>query len=101
MLTAKYLNKIKKIVLAQTQANTRAFIFGSSLTSKNFADVDIGILDKNIDDRTVQSIKDAFEESDIPYKIDLINFARADKTFQKKVLNGKILWLTQKKNLNS
>ena len=35
-----------------------------------------------------------FEKSNIPYKIDLLDFSKVDKNFKNKVKEEKIIWLT-------
>ena len=35
-----------------------------------------------------------FEKSNIPYKIDLVDFSKVDKNFKNKVKEEKIIWLT-------
>ncbi|MBU0981683.1 nucleotidyltransferase domain-containing protein [Patescibacteria group bacterium] len=69
------------------------FIFGSALKTKNFSDIDIAI--QNLKNpKALNQAKEALENSSIPYKIDLIDFDKTDKSFQTKILNQKILWLT-------
>jgi predicted nucleotidyltransferase len=94
----KYKNQIRKIIRTLATNNTRAFIFGSSVTSKNFDDVDIGIIDKKLDEKIIAMIKNTLEESTIPYNIDIVHLDKANKSFQSKVLKDKKEWLIRKRN---
>ena len=61
-----------------------AFIFGSAATRKmrRSSDIDIGIEGEKLSPQTYFSIKDEFEESDIPYTVDIVQFSRVDDRFK-------------------
>lgn len=103
MLKKKYQNQIKKIILNNLKGNikngnVKIFIFGSGVNDKKFNDIDVGIIGKNIDESKLSLIREDFDKSQIPYKIDLINFNQTDKKFRDKALKGKIIWLIPGKN---
>lgn len=62
-----------------------AFIFGSVATKKmrRSSDIDIGIEGEKLSSQTYFSIKDEFEESDIPYTVDIVQFSHVDERFKK------------------
>ena len=66
-----------------------AYIFGSRALNTHRPDSDLDIL---IDDHqkilpeTLTKINDDFEQSDIPYKIDLVIRSRIDEAFYQKIL---------------
>lgn len=63
-----------------------AFIFGSWTNgrSRKYSDIDIGIEGKSaIDFETLAKIKDKFEESDLPYSIDIVDFSYVSDEFKK------------------
>ncbi len=63
------------------------FAFGSRVTGKNkkLSDLDLFYLDE-IPNKVILELEEAFEESDIPFKIDLVNFKKCDTDFQDLIL---------------
>ena len=51
-------------------------IFGSRAngTSKPGSDIDLAIMNKGINSKTLLKLKSDFEESSLPYKVDLVDF---------------------------
>ena len=76
-------------------------LFGSMATHKEnqFSDIDIGILDiansSNFNSQ-LNKIKEALEEGQIPYKIDVVNLNLAKDEFKKIALKDKIIWHQKK-----
>ena len=61
------------------------FIFGSRATGggRKFSDIDIGIKSKKqIDSLLLSDIKEAFEESNIPYTVDVVDFSHVSDRFR-------------------
>ncbi|MFH1644775.1 MAG: nucleotidyltransferase domain-containing protein [bacterium] len=58
--------------------------FGSRVTgkSKKFSDLDI-CLKKNISDYDYEILKEKFENSDLPFKVDLVEYKRVSEAFKK------------------
>ncbi|MCD4812978.1 nucleotidyltransferase domain-containing protein [bacterium] len=94
MLKEKYINQIKTIFNQFCSPETKLFIFGSSVESDSFHDVDVGVLDCCPDGKTLTKLHDALEKSTIPYKIDVVDFNQVEPDFKEKILKGKILWIT-------
>lgn len=94
MIQEKYINKIKEIIgkNVSSENGARFFIFGSSVLSENFSDVDLGFLGALSDGQTVK-IREELEEAPIPYKFDLVDFNNVEESFRNKVLSEKIVWL--------
>lgn len=67
------------------------FAFGSRVTAKNkkFSDLDLFYLEE-IPNKVVLELEEAFEESDIPFTIDLVNFNKCDADFQELMLRNYI-----------
>ena len=71
----------------------KAFIFGSHVTGKNrkFSDIDLGIIGPiPLTPREYISIKNDLEESDLPYRVDLIDFMKVSDKFKQVSLNNTI-----------
>jgi len=79
-LTDKELSIIKKIL----EKYPNAIVFGSRIkeTSKRFSDLDICIKDP-ISDYEYELLKEKFENSDLPFKVDIVEYKRVDDSFKK------------------
>lgn len=67
----------------------QAFIFGSRAIGKSrkFSDYDVGILGKKpVLPENKILIEEALEESDIPYKVDIVDFSSVSEKFKKMAL---------------
>ena len=95
--TCDYVSLAKEIVLFHLpKKEYRVFLFGSRAVgnSKPKSDIDIGIWGKErCPLRTKIKIEEAIEESIIPFKVDLVDFAFVDETFKKYALQKIIEWV--------
>ncbi|EKE14798.1 MAG: DNA polymerase beta subunit [uncultured bacterium] len=90
MIDEKTKNIIKKIIFRflDSQKN-KVFIFGSHALGNavKFSDIDIGIQsDKVIDLIELSAIEEVFEESDLPYKVEVVDFSTVSEQFKKVAL---------------
>lgn len=93
MIKDKYLREItKKINKFSRGKNLKFFLFGSSLTKDHFGDLDLGVLGK-AEDRHLNKLKEEFDNSTLPYFIDIINFNKVTNKFKNNVFSNKILWI--------
>lgn len=90
MSDKKVKKEIKNIISRHLDLKKhKIFIFGSRTTGKarKFSDYDVGIMGKiAISLATMARIKDSFEESDLPYVVDVVDFATVLKDFKKEAL---------------
>jgi len=74
-----------------------AWLFGSRARKDNrrMSDIDIALRDPDgpIDRALLASLADAFEESEIPYTVDLVDLATVDPEFQAQVQREGIPWI--------
>ena len=71
--------------------------FGSrtSLESKSYSDLDLAIMgDEVIDLGTLALLKDAFAESDLPFRVDVIQWCRTSPEF-KKIVQSQLQQISQ------
>ena len=91
-----YLQIVKDIILAHIdKESVFAFLFGSRALNKHRqkADIDIGIFTTDETTETnIHHIINAIEESIVPYKVDIIDFNKADKNFKKIALQHIVIW---------
>ena len=96
MLDNITISEIKKIIFQfLNPQKDKVFVFGSRATggSRKFSDVDIGVKsNKQIDLSLLSDIEEAFEESDIPYTVDVVDFSQVSDRF-KEVSKQKIIYL--------
>lgn len=90
----KYFERIKKDLNAFAKGkNMQIFLFGSAVRQEKFADVDVGVTGE-ITEKDVRVLKELFEDSTFPFKIDVVNFNTATASFKKNVLsNNKVVWI--------
>lgn len=84
-VTDKELLVIKKI-LQKFVPNCEIWVFGSRITDniKTYSDLDIVIIDKEIIPRNILfDLKDAFDESILPYRVDILDWQRITPEFRK------------------
>ena len=94
MLDQKITQLLRQIVYKYLPDDSyKAFVFGSRATGKNrkFSDLDLGINGpRPLTPKEYILIQNELEESDIPYRVDLVDFAKVNDKF-KQVLNDSII----------
>ena len=82
----KYLSEVKKIIAKyiDPEQNT-VFVFGSRAlgTASKFSDYDIGIEGMKLSPTTYFDLESEFEESDIPYTVDIVDFNNVSENFRR------------------
>lgn len=100
MLDQKTTNIIKQIIRRHLpDTSYKSFIFGSRATGTNrqFSDIDLGILGpKSLSPQEYISIKDDLDQSDIVYRVDLVDFTNVSDNFKQIALNNIIKIWTKK-----
>ena len=93
MIKDKYLEQITSVVNQfAPNKKVQAFLFGSSARKDRFGDCDIGILGE-IKENDIRRIKEALEESILPYKVDVIDFNHVSREFKDNVFNQPMIWI--------
>jgi uncharacterized protein len=91
MKSAKAEEDIKEIIFRFLAPDDyRVFIFGSRAAGKSdrYSDYDIGIQGKRtLPSETKILIEEALEESELPYKVDIVDFSLVSNEFKKIVLS--------------
>jgi predicted nucleotidyltransferase len=86
MLSQNTLNFLKKTVRQYIpDTSYKVFVFGSRATDTNrkYSDIDLGIIgSKAVPSKTYISLENAFEESDLPYRVDLVDFSNVSERFK-------------------
>lgn len=93
MIAKRYLNKIRDIIVNSLGEKAKVFVFGSSIRNDKFNDVDIGVLNTKIDHHKFYKAKEDLEESNLPYKVDLVDFNNVNASFKRHVFNQEVKWI--------
>jgi len=82
-LEEKHLKIVKDILLKN---NISAYVFGSRAkgTAKALSDLDLCIKDDSAKSE-IRRLQDAFEESNLPFKVDIILWSEISENFQKHI----------------
>jgi predicted nucleotidyltransferase len=82
-LEDKHLEIVRQIL---TELKVSVFVFGSRAkkTAKPLSDLDLCLKD-NYDKSTIRKLQDAFEESDLPFKVDVVVWSELSDDFQKHI----------------
>jgi len=87
----KYQKEIKEIVFRFLDPKKyQVFVFGSRATdkAKKYSDYDIGIFGKkSVSWQKLALISEALEESDLPFKVDVVDFSLVSSDFKKVALS--------------
>jgi len=83
--------EIKNIILQFLDSKSyKLFVFGSRATGKaqKYSDYDVGIWGKkSLSSKTKVLIEETLEESDLPYKVDIVDFSLISSKFKKVALS--------------
>ncbi len=86
---------IKLIEDAVKEKGVSVYLFGSRATGRASynSDIDIGIIYKGKNsDKLITLLKEKIENSNIPYKVDVVDLSQVSEEFREKVKEGKLLW---------
>ena len=92
-LDDKYLSIVKTILLTIIP-DFEVWLFGSRITGhvKPFSDIDLAIIAPDFFEMQLQAeLSLAFDESDLPFKVDILDFKQADPDFQKLVFDKHVV----------
>jgi predicted nucleotidyltransferase len=81
----KHLETVKRIV-DELMPEGEVFIFGSRAKGPTKPHSDLDILIKGltgVDAKTMRKLKSAFEESDLPFRVDVLDWAALTESFRK------------------
>ena len=97
-----YLQQAERIVTKQLAGQAvDAYLFGSRAigTATRYSDIDIALLPKTSMRPTLAAnLREAFEESTIPYHVDVVDLSTVSENFCKKVLQEGVLWYDSSKS---
>jgi uncharacterized protein len=91
MLDQATFNTLKKLALSHIDTTQhKVFVFGSHVRGNNrrWSDIDLGIDGGSnpLHPEVIINLQDTFENSDLPYKVDVVNFAHVTPDFRTSAL---------------
>jgi hypothetical protein len=90
------LERVKRIVLDGLQRHpARVYLFGSSATGsvRRASDIDVAIDPLSpLPASVLSNLRDALDESSIPYHVDLVDLTAAPASLRERVRDEGILW---------
>lgn len=97
----KYEMQIKDIILRHLPNQKHdIFLFGSRARQKHgiWSDYDVGILgDSPVSDKIIGNIEEELENSDVLYKVDIVDFYKVTSKFSDVARDDIKLWISKKK----
>jgi predicted nucleotidyltransferase len=86
-----HLTIVKEILKAYLPSNAKVWVFGSRATNKvnRNSDLDLAI-DKPLKLQLLYGLEYAFEESDLPYSVDIVDVNTTSTTFLEVIKNSMI-----------
>lgn len=95
MTAPRYAQKVKEVVSTfDPEGSNRYFLFGSSVRKDRFHDIDLGVVGNANSRKDLSELRENFYDSDIPYKVDVVDFDGADSEFRDYVMkNEPIVWI--------
>lgn len=85
---------LKQLLKQNLGQDSHIFLFGSRAAGdfSRSSDVDIGVISDNLDRKTIIKLKEIIAESFVPYKVDIVDFAKVDEAFKKEALRSIVRW---------
>ena len=86
--------EIVRTILQQHVPQYAVWAFGSRArwTAKSFSDLDLAIItDQSLDWSVSAALADDFSESDLPFKVDLVDWAATSAAFRKIIERDKVV----------
>ena len=95
-MSKKYLHELSTLIPEHfNKGEATIILFGSRARRENseHSDVDVGILASGkLDDSKIILLKEAIENSNIPYKVDIISINEASEDFKNEIMKDAIIW---------
>lgn len=84
-LNPHHLETVRRILVEHVpQCEVRAFGSRVNSTAKDYSDLDLAVVTPGkLRDDTLRLLKEAFEESDLPFRVDVLDWHATSPQFQK------------------
>ncbi len=92
-LNEEHLRFIKEVLKLHFHSGN-VFVFGSRVdgSSRQFSDLDLALdSDRPIPLRIISELRETFSESDLPFRVDVVDIARVSQEFKKIILSNCVI----------
>ena len=88
-LDKKYITFIKEKI-TKYLPDCKIYLFGSRVkgTAKEYSDIDIALDSKNLNENILLKIQNEFENSTLPYEVDIADLNNISETFKNHIENS-------------
>ena len=95
MIDRTYVHEVENTISGFDPAGAnRYFLFGSATRSDRFGDIDLGVLGNKASHKKLSELRERFQDSILPYTVDIVDFDEADADFRDYVLkNEQVVWM--------
>lgn len=95
-LSPPHLETVKSILAAHVpEHEVRAFGSRATWTARAYSDLDLAVIgEAPVDRATIAELKEAFEDSDLPIRVDVLDWCRVSEGFRKSV-EGDMVTITR------
>ena len=94
MTKTQYIDQVKKVVTTFDPHGANRYFLFSAVRKQKFHDIDLGVVGNRLSQKRLSELRDRFYDSNIPYKVDVVDFDAADKEFGEYVLqNEPVVWI--------
>lgn len=93
-LQPEYIKLVQQILQKHLPVDAKVWVFGSRArkTAKKFSDLDLAIdTGKPLSLELLAKLAEEFEESALPYKVDIVDWATIDDLFRKKIEQERVV----------
>ena len=87
--------RVVREILSRIIPGRRVLVVGSRITgtAKPYSDLDLAIMGDNpITVRTLRRLRDAFDDSGLPFQVDLVDWAATGEDFRKIIMQSAVEW---------
>ncbi len=93
-LSTRYISQVKNVLEEfDPKKENRYILFGSAARKDSFGDIDIGVLGNKRAGKNIAALRERFEESTVPYVVDVVDFDDTSAQFRDHVLSQELVWL--------
>ena len=95
MIDPKSWQLLNQIVNKHVATDYKVFVFGSRVRNshRKYSDIDLGIWGKKpVSHKIMGKLESELEESDLPYRVDVVDFTVVDDQFKQQALK-EVKWL--------
>ncbi len=91
----RYLDEVRRLAVRELAGGAEVYLFGSFArgTARRGSDIDLAVLPRaDAAQGALSRLREALEESWVPYRVDVVDLREADPAFRERVLKEGVRW---------